>query len=124
MEASGLIEIQSHTVSHVKVDELNFAEQVRQLRKSKYDIEKNLGHKCDMIAFPYGHYDENVKRIAKNSGYDVQLLVDDKTLESDYEVNLPSEGLENLTRMTIAGNMGNVNVIEIIRRTMSKKEIK
>ncbi|MGN1092680.1 MAG: polysaccharide deacetylase family protein [Monoglobaceae bacterium] len=123
MEASGLIEIQSHTVSHVKVDELNFAEQVRQLRKSKYDIEKNLGHKCDMIAFPYGHYDENVKRIAKNSGYDVHLLVDDKTLESDYEVNLPSEGLENLTRMTIAGNMGNVNVIEIIRRTMSKKEI-
>ena len=123
MEASGLIEIQSHTLSHAKVDELNFAEQVRQLRKSKYDIEKNLGHKCDMIAFPYGSYDENIKRIAKDSGYNVQLLVDNKTLEADYEVNVPSEGLENLTRMTIAGNMGNVNVIEIIRKTLNKKII-
>ena len=38
-------------------------------------------------------------------------------------MNLPSEGVENLTRMTVAGTMGNVNVIEIIRRAMAKKII-
>ncbi len=123
MEASGLIEIQSHTADHVGMTTVNAGEQMRQLRKSKYDIEKNLGHKCDMIAFPYGDYNEEVKQEARNSGYAVQLLVDNKTTENDYDVNIPSEGIESLTRMTIAGSMGNVNVIEIIRKTVNKKVI-
>ena len=123
MEASGLIEIQSHTAGHIGMTTVDAGEQIRQFRKSKYEIEKNLGHKCDMIAYPYGDYDENVKQEARNSGYTVQLLVDDKTTENDYDVNLPSEGVENLTRMTIAGSMGNVNVIEIIRKTVNKKVI-
>ena len=124
MEKSGLIDIQSHTVNHIKVAASPFAEQVRQIRKSKYDIEKNLGHTCDMIAYPYGDYDESVKQVARYAGYNVQLLVDDKTTEDAYDVNVPTDGVENLTRMTIAGSMGNVNVIEIIRRTISKKKIK
>lgn len=123
MENSGLIDIQSHTVNHVRVAELPFAEQIRQLRKSKYDIEKNLGRACDMIAYPYGDYDESVRRAARNAGYKVQLLVDDKTTEDAYDVNIPSEGVESLTRMTVAGSMGNVNVIEIVRHTMNKKKI-
>ncbi len=124
MEESGLIDIQSHTVSHKKTDELAFEKQILEIRKSKYDIEKNMGKACDMIAYPYGNYNEGLKNIAKRSGYGVQLLVDDRTSEEDYDVNVPSEGVENLTRMTIAGNMGNVNVIEIIRKTINKKKIK
>lgn len=123
MEQSGLIEIQSHTAGHIGMTTVDSGEQIRQLRKSKYEIEKNLGHKCDMIAFPYGDYNESVKNAARNSGYQVQLLVDDKTTENDYDVNIPSEGTENITRMTIAGSMGNVNVIEIIRKTINKKVI-
>lgn len=121
MSDSGLIDIQSHTLSHKKVDELPFSEQIRQLRKSKYDIEKNMGQTCDMIAYPHGNYDENVRKLAKDAGYTAQLLVDDRTNEEDYEVNVPSEGTEKLTRMTIAGTMGNVNVIETIRKTINKK---
>ncbi len=124
MEESGLIEIQSHTLSHSKLDSLTFQEQVLEIRKSKYDIEKNLGRTCDMIAYPYGNYNESIRDIARYAGYKVHLLVDDKTTEEDYDVNVPSEGVENITRMTIAGNMGNVNVIEIIRKTINKKVIK
>lgn len=124
MEESGLIEIQSHTLSHSKLDTLPFEAQVLELRKSKYDIEKNMGKKCDMIAYPYGNYNENIRNIARNSGYNMQLLVDDRTTEDDYDVNIPADGVENITRMTIAGNMGNVNVIEIIRKTINKKVIK
>ncbi len=123
MEASGLIDIQSHTVNHARVTDYDFAEQIRQIRKSKYDIEKNLGHICDMIAYPYGDYNENIKQMARDAGYTVQLLVDDKTTEDAYEVNTPSEGVEKLTRMTIAGSMGNVNVLEIIRKTLNRKRI-
>ena len=123
MEASGLIEIQSHTVNHLKMTELEQGEIIRQLRKSKYDVEKGMGRECDMIAYPYGEYNEQIKEAARKAGYKTQLLVDDKTTEDDYDVNLPSEGVENLTRMTIAGSMGNVNVIETIRKTMAKKMV-
>lgn len=75
-----------------------------------------------MIAYPYGDYTSDIKQMARDSGYKVQLLVDDKTTEEDYMVNVPTDGVENLTRMTIAGSMGNVNVIEIIRKTIAKRK--
>lgn len=124
MEESGLIEIQSHTVNHLKMTSLNHDEMIRQLRKSKYDIEKNLGRECDMIAYPYGDYNEGIKNAARAAGFKMQVLVDNKVTEEEYDVNVPSEGAENIVRMTIAGYMGNVNVIDIIRRTMGKKVIK
>ena len=122
MEDSGLIEIQSHTAGHVRMTTKERGEEFRQLRKSKYEIEKNLGRTCDMIAYPYGDYTSDIKQMARDSGYKVQLLVDDKTTEEDYMVNVPTDGVENLTRMTIAGSMGNVNVIEIIRKTIAKRK--
>lgn len=123
MERSGLIEIQSHTASHVELASLPQEQLVLQLRKSKYMIEKNLGRPCDMIAFPYGSYTESVVNASKAAGYLLQARVDDKTSEEDFEVNLPSEGVDGLTRMTISGTMGNVNVIEIVRRAMAKKVV-
>ncbi len=123
MERSGLVEIQSHTASHARLASLPQEQLVLQLRKSKYMIEKNLGHPCDMIAFPYGSYTESVVNASKAAGYLLQARVDDKTSEEDFEVNLPSEGVDGLTRMTISGTMGNVNVIEIVRRAMAKKVI-
>ena len=121
MEDSGLIDIQSHTASHKALGTIDYSRLVTELRKSKYTIEKNLGKECDMIAFPYGSYTDEVKAAAKSAGYKLQTLVDDKSTEEDFQVNIPSEGVESLTRMTISGTMGNVNVIEIIRRAVSKK---
>ena len=121
MEKSGLIEIQSHTASHAALGDLDMNLLVTELRKSKYMIEKNLGRECDMIAFPYGSYNQTVLEAAERAGYKLRALVDDKTTEDAFEVNLVSEGVGALTRMTVAGNMGNVNVIEIIRKASAKK---
>ncbi len=121
MEQSGLIEIQSHTAGHKALGELDFCEMVTELRKSKYVIEKNLGRECDMISFPYGSYTPEVLDASTKAGYKARVLVDDKTTEDAFEVNLASEGVGALVRMTVAGTMGNVNVIEIIRRAMAKK---
>ena len=121
MEDSGLIEIQSHTASHAALGDLDINQLVTELRKSKYTIEKNLGRECDMIAFPYGSYNDMVLEASDRAGYKLRALVDDKTTEDAFEVNLVSEGVGALTRMTVAGNMGNVNVIEIIRKACAKK---
>ncbi len=123
MESSGLIEIQSHTAGHVELAALDHNELVLQLRRSKYAIEKNLGRTCDMIAFPYGSYNDTVVRASCAAGYKLQARVDNKTSKEDFEVNLPSEGVEGLTRMTISGTMGNINVIETVRQALAKKVV-
>lgn len=123
MEESGLIEIQSHTANHTELAGLPVDKLVVELRKSKYAIEKNLGHECDMIAFPYGSYDETVENASRAAGYKLQARVDDKSTQEDFEVNLPSEGVGSLVRMTVSGTMGNVNVLEIVRRALARKTI-
>ncbi len=123
MEESGLIEIQSHTASHTELATLSANQLVLELRKSKYAIEKNLGKECDMIAFPYGSYNDVVVAASHAAGYQLQARVDNKSTEEAFEVNLPSEGVDGLVRMTVSGTMGNVNVIEVVRRAMAKKII-
>ncbi len=123
MEESGLIEIQSHTANHTELATLPVNQMVVELRKSKYEIEKNLGHECDMIAFPYGSYNEAVETASQAAGYKLQARVDDKSSEEAFQVNLPSEGVNSLVRMTVSGTMGNVNVIDIVRRAMAKKTV-
>lgn len=122
MEASGLIDIQSHSHSHVHMAELSYDEMVKEFRKSKYLIEKNLGKACTMFAYPYGSYNQDTIDAARKAGYRVQVLVDDRTTEEEFEVNKVKDGVEGLKRITIAGYMGNVNVIELIRHVMSKRD--
>ena len=123
MEESGLIEIQSHTVNHAALGELDFNHLVLELRKSKYMIEKNLNRTCDMIAFPYGSYNDTVLQAADRAGYRLKALVDDKATTEDFEVNLVSEGVSALKRITISGDMGNVDVITMIEKAAAKKEL-
>lgn len=121
MQSSGLIEIQSHTNDHVKLGELGNDTVNYELRKSKYLIEKNLGTTCDMIAYPYGSYSAAAIEASDKAGYDVQCLVGDDATDIDYEVNLPRDGVKNLTRITVSGLMGNVNVLELIRQALANE---
>ncbi len=123
MERSGLIEIQSHTANHTALSTLSVHDLVLELRKSKYDIEKNLNRECDMIAFPYGSYNQEVLDAAERAGYKLRALVDDKTSADDFEVNLVSGGVGALTRMTVSGNMGNVDLIENIKKACKRKPL-
>lgn len=121
MYKSGLIEIQSHTNDHVKLGTLSKDAVNFELRKSKYLIEKNVGNTCDMIAYPYGSYTDSVIMASKKAGYEAQCLVGDDATVIDFEVNTPRDGVEHLTRITVSGLMGNVNVLELVRQAMSNK---
>ncbi|MEG1441642.1 MAG: polysaccharide deacetylase family protein [Oscillospiraceae bacterium] len=123
MEDSGLIEIQSHTDNHVKLATMNYNNLVLELRRSKYLIEKNLNRACDMIAFPYGSYNDQTLAAAQKAGYKVRLLVGDDTTDTDYEVNLTDDGVGAITRITVSGSMGNVDVLDLIRKAIKQTKI-
>ena len=123
MQESGLIEIQSHTNDHVLLGQLDIDTVNYELRKSKYLIEKNLGTTCDMIAYPHGSYTEAAIKASKDAGFIAQCLVGDNTSGVDYEVNIPRDGVMNMTRITVSGTMGNVNIIELVRKAVANKKI-
>jgi peptidoglycan/xylan/chitin deacetylase (PgdA/CDA1 family) len=77
MKTSGLVDFQSHTLWHPNfkkdrarlkpVEYENFVE--IQLRKSKEKLEKELDIKVDMLAWPFGIFDDELIRKAAEAGY-------------------------------------------------------
>jgi len=77
LKKSGLFDFQSHTYWHPnfkkdrkKMQPAEFEKSVdMQLMKSKARIEKELGVKVDMLAWPFGIYDDYLLKKAAGAGY-------------------------------------------------------
>lgn len=77
MKHSGLVDIQSHTYWHPnfkrekkRLSEPDYVNFVRdQLRKSREVLTKKLGGPVDMLAWPYGIYDDGLIKDAREAGY-------------------------------------------------------
>ncbi|MBK5276756.1 MAG: polysaccharide deacetylase family protein [Desulfuromonadales bacterium] len=77
LKKTGLFDFQSHTYWHpnFKRDKKKMKPQeyeksvVIQLTKSKTKIEKELGGKVDMLAWPFGIYDDDLLKKAADAGY-------------------------------------------------------
>lgn len=98
LKKTGLFDFQSHTYWHpnFKRDKKKFSpsEYKRsvemQLRKSKERLEKELGVKVDMLAWPFGLYDEELMGKASASGYVAAFTIErHHTSASDNPMTLP-----------------------------------
>ena len=68
MEENG-ITIQSHTLTHPKLEELPDDEIRNELINSKSMLEENLGHPVEFLAYPTGTYNLHIAGIAQDVGY-------------------------------------------------------
>ena len=79
------VDIQSHSVSHSDLKAKNGKWQklqptyeawlVHEMTASKKMLEQNLGISVKAFAYPYGNHNEEVRRIAMESGYEVAFTV-------------------------------------------------
>lgn len=69
MEASGVMNIESHTVTHGSMTELSDAEIRHELVDSKKDIEQRLGKKVEFVAYPTGTYNLHIASLVREAGY-------------------------------------------------------
>lgn len=104
LQETGLFEIQSHTYWHPNFrkekKQLTPAEYKKflkmQLAKSKEQLEKNLGIKVDMLAWPFGIYDEELARQASETGYVAAFTIERRHVNSsDSIMTLPRYLLTN-----------------------------
>lgn len=72
----GLIDFQSHTVSHPRLPELSDAEAAEEFRDSKAELEREVGSPVTSIAFPYGMYGPREVRLAHETGYRAGITTD------------------------------------------------
>lgn len=64
MSDSGLVQFGSHTLSHYSLNTLSEDKIIEELAGSSWLISQVTGKPVTTIAYPYGGYDERVKRIA------------------------------------------------------------
>jgi len=69
MASGGLVEFQSHTVSHLRCAELSPGELLHELIASKRSLERELGRDIDYLCWPYGSFGDDGVRIAGQAGY-------------------------------------------------------
>lgn len=65
------IDIESHTVNHLHLNKLTYDEQLKEMSGSKTKLENITGKKVTSIAFPFGDYNEDSVKAAKNAGYSI-----------------------------------------------------
>ncbi len=68
LDAAGW-EIGSHTRTHPHLPKIDDAALTAELGESKAEIERELGHPCETLAFPYGEHDGRVVAATIEAGY-------------------------------------------------------
>lgn len=110
MYDSGMIDIQSHTHFHSELINLSKNDLVLELRKSKFLIEKNLGKKVNVLAFPYGFSNAMVRNEARIAGYDACVEINDKVPKVNSELSSPYK----LCRITAYGGVSGEELVKKI----------
>jgi peptidoglycan/xylan/chitin deacetylase (PgdA/CDA1 family) len=80
LDASGLVEIGSHTVDHPNLASLPPAKQLEELRKSKETLDVLLNKDIKIICYPYGSYTKQTEALARQAGYQYGLTYNHRPL--------------------------------------------
>lgn len=66
---SSRVTIGAHSASHPHLPRLTREEQKREVESSRAELERVLGERIDLFAFPYGEYDEVTVELCRQAGY-------------------------------------------------------
>ena len=110
MQESGLIDFESHTLSHEQLDSTSPEETWNQLDGSKKALEWHLHKEVNFLAYPCGSYDEELQQMVKKAGYKCAFTVNfglaDKW-ENHYLLDrVPIFGCTNHTLMRFKMRLG------------------
>lgn len=85
---SGLVTVESHTMSHKELTTLSTEEKRRQIIMSKENLEKDFDIKLSTLCYPVGDYNNEVINIAKEAGYKYGIAMTGGTYYSYVHDNL------------------------------------
>jgi peptidoglycan/xylan/chitin deacetylase (PgdA/CDA1 family) len=63
------IDIESHTVNHLHLNQLSYEKQLEELKNSRDKLKILLNKDVTAVAYPFGDLNDNTKKAVKNAGY-------------------------------------------------------
>ncbi len=69
MRASGLIRFESHTSSHVILDQVPLRQAEDEIVRSRHELEQNLGVAPEFFAYPNGNFNGELQSILRRHGF-------------------------------------------------------
>lgn len=91
---SGLIDIESHTLEHPVLTQIDFNEARREIFESKQILEQKLNKKVSYFAYPYGEYDQKIINLVKEAGYNLAFgAVSATNFQKSEQFTLPRVGI-------------------------------
>ncbi len=76
--------IGSHAMNHLKLTQLSAVQSQQELTTSRQELESLLGRPVQLLAFPYGYYNQAVLQQAAQAGYLRCFAADPCVAESDF----------------------------------------
>ncbi|MBI5144516.1 MAG: polysaccharide deacetylase family protein [Candidatus Omnitrophica bacterium] len=86
MSDSGIIDIESHTMSHTWLTGLDDARLRSELMDSKRILEGGVGKEIKYLCYPMGAYNEHVKSAVKAAGYKAAFATKPTRLSPNYDI--------------------------------------
>ncbi len=80
------IKIESHTVNHSYLPDLDEAAARRELAESRSLLEQALGSPVDLLAYPYGGYNSQIQALSRKAGYRAALGAERGLLRPDTDL--------------------------------------
>lgn len=115
MQKSGVLDMQSHTVSHSNLATLDPKALTNELSKSKNSLEKRLSKESTTIIYPYGAYNEQVITEAKNLGYKLGVTIEEG-------INFDGENLMKIKRLCVKHGQTGEDIVKKIDGYIKAKQ--
>ena len=101
MHASGLIDIEPHSVSHPKLAKLDRALAKQEIIESKEYLETLLTKSCELFAYPYGNHTDETVGIVRDMGFKAAVTVREGSVSSKVDpLRLRRNSIDKLTTLT------------------------
>ena len=86
LSASGIVDIESHTMDHKWITGLDDKTLENELKGSRRVLEERTGKRIQFLCYPMGGYDERVKAAVKAAGYRAAFATKPKELFPAYDL--------------------------------------
>lgn len=119
MHATGLIDIQPHTISHPKLSRLDASRARDEVLGSKKHIEAVLGKTCGFFAYPFGDHTAETKHVVADAGFQAAVTVHEGTVGPECDMlQIPRVSIDSSTsRYQFAGKLSRaVDCYEYLKR--------
>ncbi len=101
LHASGIIDIEPHSVTHPKLSKLDEENARTEIYESKQYLEKLLEKRCDYFAYPYGNLKDETAVIVRELGFIAAVTVREGSIDAETDVfRLQRNSIDCLTSWT------------------------